>query len=187
MLLSPEPEQYEVSFPDRRVLSFSYRAIQLNRLNWRDFVRRPNPVAAALMTKMQIAPEDRPRVTLECLRMIVTLRLDPARSALIREFMGAYLALTAEENAVYNREAEALQPSEKRQIVEVLDQWTLLGMHRKAIQVALRLLEHRFGPLSPKLRSAVEQLSDESLDELAPAVMDFATLADAEAWIAQRR
>jgi hypothetical protein len=44
--------------------------------------------------------------------------------------------------------------------VEVIDEWTLLGMHRKAIQVALRLLEHRFGQVSAELRSAVEQLSD---------------------------
>ena len=75
----------------------------------------------------------------------------------------------------------------KRQIVEVLDEWTLLGMHRKAIQIALRLLEHRFGKLTPELRHTVEQLSDDSLDELAPAAIDFTTLAEAESWIAQRR
>jgi len=65
--------------------------------------------------------------------------------------------------------------------------WTSDALHRKAIEVALRLLQHRFGQVSAKLRSDVEQLSDESLDELAPAVMDSATLADAESWIAQRR
>jgi hypothetical protein len=185
--LAPEPEQYEVVFPDRRVLLFSYRVIQLNRLNWRDFIRRPNPVAAALMTKMQIKPEDRPKVTLECLRMIVTLKLDLARSALIRDFMTAYLTLTAEQLAVYNQEISNLEPTEKRQIVELKDMWTSDALHHKAIQVAIRLLEHRFGQVSAKLRSDVEQLSDESLDELAPAVMDFATPADAEAWITQRR
>jgi len=64
--LTPEPESYEITFPNRQVLSFRFHAIQLNRLNWRDFLRRPNPVAAALMTKMKIAPEDRPWVKLEC-------------------------------------------------------------------------------------------------------------------------
>jgi hypothetical protein len=55
----PEPDRYQVLFPDRTVLDFSYRTIQLNRLNWRDFVRNPNPVAAALMTRMNIAPKIR--------------------------------------------------------------------------------------------------------------------------------
>src|SRR5436305_9809062 len=41
--VTPEPELYEVNFPNRQVLSFRYQVIQLNRLNWRDFVRQPNP------------------------------------------------------------------------------------------------------------------------------------------------
>jgi hypothetical protein len=98
--LRPEPDRYQVDFPDFRVLDFAFRAIQLNRLDWRDFVRTPNPVASALMTKMRIAPEDRPRVKLECLRMLATLKLDKARSTLIGAFMTNYLNLTARETAV---------------------------------------------------------------------------------------
>ncbi|MFP4300124.1 MAG: Rpn family recombination-promoting nuclease/putative transposase, partial [Spirulinaceae cyanobacterium] len=56
----PELDSYEINFPDRKVLEFNFATIQLNRLNWRAFLRQPNPVAAALMSKMQIAPEDRP-------------------------------------------------------------------------------------------------------------------------------
>jgi hypothetical protein len=40
----PEPNFHQVSFPDFEVLKFNYRVIQLNRLNWRDFVNQPNPV-----------------------------------------------------------------------------------------------------------------------------------------------
>jgi len=47
------------------VLDFSFQAIQLNRLNWRDYLRQANPVASALMAKMNIASADRPRVMLE--------------------------------------------------------------------------------------------------------------------------
>ncbi len=54
-----EPDRYRVVFPDMTPLDFCYRVIQLNRLKWRDFVRNPNPVAAALMTRMNIAPQDR--------------------------------------------------------------------------------------------------------------------------------
>src|SRR5437879_3878129 len=94
-------------------MEFSFDVIQLNRLNWRDYLRTPNPVASALMSKMQIAPEDRPRVKLECLRMLATLRLDRARATLIGTFMDSYLRLTGSENVVYNREVLAIAPPER--------------------------------------------------------------------------
>jgi hypothetical protein len=63
----PEPDRYCVEFPDRRILDFSFVTIQLNRLNWRDFLQNSNPIAAALMSKMKINPQDRPAVKAECL------------------------------------------------------------------------------------------------------------------------
>gem|GEM_PF-2864600 len=36
--------------------------MQLNRLNWRDYLNYPDPVACALMAKMQIAHEYRTQV-----------------------------------------------------------------------------------------------------------------------------
>lgn len=83
----PEQRQYQVAFPDMAVLQFTYRVIQLNRLSWRSFVTQPNPVAAALMAKMKIAHSDWPKVKLECLRLLATPKLDPARSHLIGGFI----------------------------------------------------------------------------------------------------
>src|SRR5215213_6870902 len=54
-----EPDKHSVVFPDLVVLEFTHRVIQLNRLNWRDFVRQPNPVASALMAKMGVTLADR--------------------------------------------------------------------------------------------------------------------------------
>ncbi|MFM6753890.1 MAG: Rpn family recombination-promoting nuclease/putative transposase, partial [Dolichospermum sp.] len=51
---------YQINFPDLEVLKFNYQVIQLNQLNWRDFLNRKNPIASALMSKMNIAPADRP-------------------------------------------------------------------------------------------------------------------------------
>lgn len=47
-----EKSQYTVNFPHHKVLEFNYVAIQLNRLNCRDFLKQPNPVTSALMSKM---------------------------------------------------------------------------------------------------------------------------------------
>jgi Putative transposase, YhgA-like len=40
---------YQLFFPDFKVLEFNYRVVQLNQLNWRDFLNQRNPIASALM------------------------------------------------------------------------------------------------------------------------------------------
>jgi hypothetical protein len=77
---TPEKRKYEVAFADRKVLEFNFTVIQLNRLNWRDFLSHDNPVASALMAKMGFKESERITVKKECLRMIARLRLDPART-----------------------------------------------------------------------------------------------------------
>jgi hypothetical protein len=192
--LRPEPNRYLVEFPGQEVLDFHYRAIQLNRLNWRDYLRKPNPVAAALMAKMRIAPEDRPKVKLECLRMLATLKLDPARSALIGTFMDRYLKLTAAEMKVYNRQVERLQPKEKDTVIKFTNQWTEKGRREgvregltKGLQarreLVLRQLGRRVGEVSPAARQRIDRLSEAAVDALGEALLDFAAPADLKAWL----
>jgi hypothetical protein len=64
--LRPEKSQYKVSFPDLNVLEFNYIVIQLNRLSWRTFLNNSNPIAAALMSKMNFKKEERAKVKLVC-------------------------------------------------------------------------------------------------------------------------
>ncbi|MDB5290628.1 MAG: hypothetical protein JWL69_1869 [Phycisphaerales bacterium] len=188
----PEPENYRVDFPDKTVLDFSYRVIQLNRLKWRDFIRQPNPVAAALMAKMQIPAEDRPRVKVEFMRMMATLRLDVGRSSQIRAFMETYLRLTSEEMARYNREVEAIAPKERETIMDVVYEWDReavergmqKGSHNKGVKDVLRLLSHRFGAIPQELQARIDGLADPVLDDLLVDLLGFASLSDAEAWIA---
>ena len=103
-----EPSSYQVEFPDFKVLDFNFATIQLNRLNWRDFVKQRNPVAAALMAKMKIAPEDRPKVKLECLRLLARLQMDPARNDLISGFVDTYLRLNKTEEAAFKAELDKI-------------------------------------------------------------------------------
>jgi hypothetical protein len=178
---------YEVKFPDRRVLSFRYRAIQLNRLNWRNFLRNPNPIAAALMTKMKIPVNDRPRVKLECLRMIVTLKLNPARTALIRDFINSYLALSAAEEIAYNQELQAVEPKQKRKIVQIIDRMYLTEVRLRSVKTCLAMLKHRFGVIQRKLEKIVELMPIETLDQLQIAILDFQDMKEAKVWIEQHK
>lgn len=181
-----EPDHYQVAFPDRTVLDFSFRVIQLNRLSWRDFLRHPNPVAAALMTKMQIAEKDRPRVKVECTRMFATLNLDPARQTLIRNFMDAYLQLSAAEMEVYNCEVATLDPLEREAVMQIVNEWEARGEARGRCRVILRQLHRNLGVLTPSLETRILTLSADQLDDLAEALLDFTTLGELTAWLATK-
>ncbi|MCS7079772.1 MAG: hypothetical protein NZ585_06950 [Chloracidobacterium sp.] len=56
---SLEPDTFTFQFGERTPLKYTFLVVQLNRLNWRDFVNRPNPVASALMAKIGMAAEER--------------------------------------------------------------------------------------------------------------------------------
>lgn len=188
--MRPEPDCYSVEFPWKKVLNFRFHSIQLNQLNWRKFLRNPNPVAAALMTRMKIAPEDRPRVKLECLRMLVTLRLDRARATLISSFMDSYLKLTASETKVYNQELKKIQPKEREAVMEWTNEWIRKG-EKKGRKEGLAegrrtvvgyLLRRRFSDLPARLLSQIKRLSDAKIDQLAEGLLDFRDAADVEQW-----
>src|SRR4051794_20192939 len=92
-----ESDNYRVTFPDLDVLQFRFRVVQLKKLHWRDFLRHRNPVASALMAKMGFEPRERVQVKLECLRMLATFRLSPAKQRLISGFVDTYLRLNKKE------------------------------------------------------------------------------------------
>jgi hypothetical protein len=73
--LAPAESEYRVEFPGFDVLKFNFRVVQLNRLKWRDFLKRDNPVAAALMAKMRMTKQEQRQVKFECLRLMTTLKL----------------------------------------------------------------------------------------------------------------
>lgn len=189
--LREEPQHYEVAFPDLDVLQFNYRVIQLNRLSWRKFVNTPNPVACALMAKMKMKPEERPRVKLECLRLLATLRLDPARTKLIGGFVESYLTLTAEELKRFERALEKLVPQEKERAMEILTYWEKKGMEQGLQQgvlqgkeaLVIRLLRRRVGSISSESEKRLEALTSEQLDDLGEALLDFTSVQDLEGWL----
>lgn len=182
---------YQVSFPDFMVLSFNYRVVQLNQLNWRDFLNKPNPLASALMAKMNIKASERPKVKLECLRLLVTLKLDRAKMKLISGFVDTYLKLNAKELQVFNKEIDKIIPSEKEQIMEIVTSWMQDGIQQGLVQgrkegelaLILRLVNKRFGAIDPSLQDKIEVLTLGKLEELGEALFDFNSIADLASWL----
>lgn len=186
---SIEPHQYQVAFPGKTVLQFDYASIQLNRLSWRDYISTPNPVASALMAKMKIAPKDRPKVRSECLRLLATLKLDPARSQLIGGFITTYLKLSAVEMRQYEQEFAQLSPEEQETTMEMINSWVKKGWEEGRQEgkedIVVRQLNHRFGSLSSEITKQLNQLSSEQLNELSIDLFGFTSSADLEAWLSR--
>jgi hypothetical protein len=182
----PEPNQYQVAFPDTTVLQFSYRVIQLNRLSWRRFVTQPNPVAAALMVKMKIAPKDRPKVKLECLRLLATLKLDPARSRLIGAFIDTYLNLTADEMKRYERAFARLTPEEKEATMDMVSRWEEKVIQKGMEHVVLRLLRRRVGDLPAEIERHIHGLTPDQIDALTDTLLDIQSVDQVAAWLTRQ-
>ncbi len=174
-----EPEEYCLTFPDLDVLTFRYRVIQLNRLNWRDYVRRPNPVATALMARMRIALEDRARVKLECLRILATLRLNPAKLRIVGGFMDSYLKLTAAEAKVFKASIEQVPSPSKEQFMEIMTGWGEMAQQK----LVLRQMTKRFGKLPTDLHETIDVLPWPAIEELGEAILDFKNLEDVREWL----
>ena len=190
-----EPSLFTIRLPGLQVLRFRFQVVQLNRLSWRAFVRHPNPIAAALMSRMRIGAGDRPRVKLECLRMLATLRLDPARVRLVSGFLDTYLRLTARERRLFETELERVPDEEKGNVMEIVTSWMEEGIEKGrqegrqegAAHALLRLLARRLGPVPTKLAAQVAALPVDALDRLAEELLSFLTLSDLESWLEDER
>jgi hypothetical protein len=189
--LKPAPRQFEIKLPGFVVNTFNYRVLQLNQLNWRDFLDQPNPLASALMAKMRIDPKDRPKVKAQCLRLLVTLKLDPARMQLISGFVDSYLRLSLREERMFYKELDIIEPVEREEAMQIVTSWMEQGMTQglqKGLQqgeanLALRVLQRRLGLLPSFLSQVVRQLPVERLEPLGDVLLDFESAADLVGWL----
>lgn len=195
-----EPNRYQVEFPDRKVLDFSYVAIQLNRLNWRDFLSSQNPVAAALMAKMKIQPEDRPKVKAECLRLLATLQLNSAKMQLISGFVDTYLRLNEAEEVAFEAELNrmGLSEEEEARVMEIVTSWMEKGIERGFQQgfqqglaresaLVLYQLNDRFRGIPQSVEEEIRSLSIVEIELLGEALFKLASETDLRSWLEQRR
>jgi hypothetical protein len=181
-----EPAEYRVSFPDLEVMRFQFRSIQLRQLDWRRYLRQSNPVAAALMSRMDMAAQDRPRVKLECLRLLTTLRLNPARMKLISGFIDTYLRLNREETLRFEREADTvLTINERSRMLELTTSWKEEGRREECLRLVVRQLRRRLGSLDVAMETQLNGLTLDRLETLAEALLEFTTVGDLTSWLQQ--
>jgi len=191
------PTEYRIEVPGLKPTVFNYRAVQLNRLNWREFLDKENPVAAALMATMCMDPADRPRVKAQCMKMIAGLKLNDARNEFLSGFVERYLNLTPVEQKAFDGEVSKFQPAEKERVMQMTTSWKEQGRkegmkegkkegmkegHDKgraahAREMLLRIGTKRWGTPTADVKRKIARLKDQAqLDRMIDAALD------AESW-----
>jgi len=202
-----ELARHEVAFPFLKVLQFEFCKIQLKHLPWRQYLNSGNPVAAALLSKMNYSPRERVQVKIEFLRLLTKMQLDPARMELITVFFESYLALDAEEEKILQEKLpEELQIEEVKRVMEIATSWQLKGRQeglqeglqegrQEGLQegrqegrqeLLLKILNKRLGSLSAELEAMIATLSVEQFDELAESLFDITSEADLKRWLSAK-
>ena len=187
---SPQREDkssFQIDFPHRQILHFNYEVVQLNRLNWRDFLKQKNPVAAALMSKMKIKPSDRPIVKAQCLRLLVSLKLDPARQQLVSGFVDSYLRLNQSEERVFQSQLDTMNLQDKEQIMAITTSWEekgiIKGRQEGQIATILRQLNRKLGSIPSETASRIESLDKTQLNALTEDLLDFQSHDALHLWL----
>lgn len=198
-----QPDTFRVAFPDREVLRFRYRAIQLNHMRWRDYLRSDNPVAAALMTRMNVETKDRARVKLEALKNIGLLGLNPAVTQVAGWFVDNTMPLDEREQREFDERLEAEAMREKEVVMEMTTSWERKGREegrregeqegrreglregREALaEAVLVFLRRQVGDLNAAREERVHALSIPALKQLSQALLDFRSADDLDTWLA---
>ena len=212
----PEPEGHAISLPGLQVVQFRYRVVQLARLHWRDFLARPNPAAAALMSRMGMESEERPLVKAACWRMLAGLGLEERQMRVVARFVQNYLPLDRRGEKLFRQELGT--GKEGARVMECITSWEkdalrkglregrkegltkglakgrkeglakglAKGRKEVALKLVTRLLEKRFGRMPADLKSRLRALSVSALEEAVVAQLAFSSLADLDRWLARR-
>lgn len=179
----PDKTNFVIELPNYKVLEFNYQVVQLNRLNWRDFLNQRNPIASALMAKMDIQKRDRPQVKAECLRLMVSLKLDPAKIQLLSGFIDTYLNLNSAEEALFQSQLNTMELNEKEQIMQITTSWERKGRLEERISIVLRQLNRKIGALPESITARIQSLESNQLEALTEELLDFNTLDDLTQWL----
>jgi hypothetical protein len=193
-----EPSSLNIDFLGWKVVEFNYRVVQLNQLNWQDFVNQRNPIASALMSKMQMGVEERPTVKLLSLQLLTSLGLNVAQVEQISVFIDTYLKLNTSEERVFEEQIATIEPRQKEQVMEIVTSWMekgieqgmqrgmQRGMQQEAASLVLRQLKRRFGDLTQPQQERIQNLSTVELENLGEALLDFTDSADLQTWLNSR-
>jgi predicted transposase YdaD len=95
------PDSYSIEFNNKCYLKYYYHSIKLKHYNWRKFLDSNNPLAYALMAKMDYAKSERVKLKADFLRLILKAEINSAKQSILVDFIENYVRLTSKEQQVF--------------------------------------------------------------------------------------
>jgi predicted transposase YdaD len=138
------------------------------------------------MSKMSIVPEDRPKVKAQCLRLLVTLKLNPAKMQLISGFIDTYLRLNKIEEEKFQTEVGTLIKEEKEEVMQIVTSWMEEGIERgieREKNLIIRQINRKFGQIDLELETKIRSLNIEIIEALGEAIFDLDDVEDLRNWL----
>ncbi len=124
-----------------------------------------------LARSQQEAPSSENSAIIDLLTTIMVYKFEGKSQREVEEMLG----ITLQETRVYREiKQEGIQ--------EGIQEGEQRGLEREK-SLVLRLLNRRVGKLPQEVRSRVESLSLEQLENLGEALLDFTSMADLDAWL----
>ena len=183
------PEKFELAFSEKSSLRFNYHVIKLSNLDYRAFLNSKNPLAYALMAKMNWSRREIVRHKADFLRMILGAGIDPARQSLLLEYVETYMPLVASQQTEFEQLIET--DSTYKEVEKMVTTYERAGIEKGRLEgrvegrlsakqeVLVGLLRKRFHRVPQRLVRKIQQTQDDGrLDELIFKTMDMENLAD---------
>ena len=146
---------YEEKYWDHRLVSFEYAYVGLPGLDGEQYVAGEHLLGVALTALMRVPPARRAEVHAEALRRLAEARENDYRRYLLLDCLEAYATL----DEAQAQELGALLRTERYQgaqamAVTTFEKGVQAGLQQGQRTMLQKLLEARFGPLSPSAQSA---------------------------------
>jgi len=149
------------------------------------------------MAKMPVNKKERAKLKLLALNKLTELKLNLAQQRLLTGFIDTYLDLNFKEQVEFEEELSKVEGSKKEAVMELTTSWKREGIiegiregkregiKEGEIKLLLTMLTRRYGPLTEAEESGVQGLSEEQLERLAEAILDFQSREEFTTWLAK--
>ncbi len=127
-------------------------------------MQNDNPAVAALLSKMGYTEDERLKLKLEFFKMLLRLKLDPARMELLSGFFDSYVLLNSKENEEFTRKImQELQPEEVDQVSKILTSWHKQGIEEGRIEGKIDALKNMIIRLARKKFNGIEATTETTI------------------------
>ena len=199
----------DVSFPNKRVLSFDFDVVDLGRLDALGYLSIPNLAGLALSARMRLEVEHNAAIVVRFLRSLVECGPSAEERDLVAGYYLVYRDVAEEDTLKIEAElGKVLSPEEREGVMSSVNPWVRRGRTEgrlegllegrqegrqegreegrriEALELVLRLLRRRFGLAASSSEEAVRALTLEQLESLGEALLDFRSPDDLSAWLA---